>query len=176
MTRLRFRSIGLSVPWLGAVLLAAPVTALSQDPCLSNTRVWDRMELKEITLVDRHHRSATLIARVADTPTERAAGYQFLCPDDIAGTALLFVFEQEMWTFFHMRNVKHALDILFFLGDGRLLSSHTMDQGGGRLYSPGGEFQYALEAPSGFIGSLGLDGSDKRRDWQLLISGQGWGQ
>ncbi len=162
----------LQAAWFGVVILINPVSALSQSECRSNTKEWDQMEQREITLIDSSNRPIMLTARFADTPRKRAAGYQFLCPDDVTGTTILFAFEGDTRTLFHMRNVKLSLDILFFQEDGRLLSATTMDPVEDRLYGPGGKFRYALEAPSGFLASLGLDRSAKKQDWRLVISDQ----
>lgn len=91
--------------------------------------------------------------RIADDAEERAAGYQWICPEDASDTAVLFVFPKMFYSAFHMRNVFVPLDIFFFDGQGRQVGAMLMQAeppGQGikpRYYSPSAEFRYALEIP-----------------------------
>lgn len=139
----------------------------STDSC-HNTRAWDRMAQDVVHIESGHGRTIRLNVRIADDANKRAAGYQHICPDTIQGSAILFIFDRETRSSFHMRNVHAPLDIAFLDASGRLLEVLHMvpDPGGsGRsLYTPAHRFQYALEVPAGFFADAGLSG----REWRLV--------
>ncbi len=114
---------------------------------------------------------------VADSSDGRAAGYQFIHPDVMARSAILFVFERESTGAFHMCNVAAPIDIVWFRPDGRVLDVRHMEPGPARppalcrqLYAPAtfGTYQYALELPSGFVERAGLRVDDIKR-WRLRV-------
>ena len=102
---------------------------------------------------------------IANDPQQRAAGYQYICPDVIARTTMLFRYAEAVSGRFHMNNVRAPLEIGFFDSDGMLMRSMVMRTYSGDhrpLYGPGVPFQYALEAPVGFFQRHGLvDGATR---------------
>jgi uncharacterized membrane protein (UPF0127 family) len=111
---------------------------------------WEAMSDGEITL-NQDGKNFSLGVRIADKPRPRAAGYQWICEQDAASTAVLFVFPKAIHSTFHMRNVYVPLDIHFFDAAGNQVDAMVMrpePPGQGitpRYYQPGGAFRYALE-------------------------------
>lgn len=93
----------------------------------------------------------TRSVRVADEASERAAGYQWICPEQARDTAVLFVFPQAIPSAFHMRNVYVPLDIHFFDQQGNQVDAQVMrpEPPGHplqhRYYLSAEPFMYALE-------------------------------
>jgi hypothetical protein len=106
--------------------------------------------------------------KVAVRTDEHQAGFQYISPEVIEKSLILFVFPEELITRFHMRNVEAPLDIAFIGSDGRILAIQEMqpDPGGNgsglRTYGPNQPFRYVLEAPAGFF-------KDHR-----ISAGKGW--
>ncbi len=115
--------------------------------------------------------SLQLEARIADESHERAAGYQWICADEAESSAVLFVFESEVNSSFHMRNVFVPLEIYFFDASGQAVDQMVMRpeppsfKGARRYYHPKGAFKYALEIAQGSEYDL----STKLVPLQLLI-------
>ena len=113
-----------------------------------------KMNTEQISLRNDAGRVIKITAYIADDNNKRAEGYQHICEDIINTTQMLFVYRQPIGGRFHMQNVQAPLDIGFFDSTGRLLSTMVMDtyaDGNSRLYDPGQQFQYALEASVGFF-------------------------
>ena len=145
----------LNLGWpLLAVLLVALVAAWWLVPWLKGdyrtTPEFRGMEVHRITLVNDLGERLELAVRVADEPSEQAAGFQYIGRRVIAQSLILFVFPVPFRGLFHMRNVVAPLDIAFIDGDGRVLEVLRMEPGS-KLYGPDEPFQYALEAPAGFM-------------------------
>lgn len=115
------------------------------------------MEEKTIILVNDHGDTIQLPVRVADESRELAAGYQFICPDVIRQTAVLFDFGRPFTSRFHMGNVFAPLDIAFFDSAGKLVKIEYMSaeppgfSGKKKYYSAGAPYRYALEVPKGYF-------------------------
>ncbi len=117
------------------------------------------MHQEIIRLVNDRGQSRSLSVRVADDPMERASGFQYICPEVIQHTLILFRFPQPIRTSFHMANVRAPLDIAFFDAYGKVVGVQRMQpytEDHQPLYGPGVEFQYALEAPEGFLSQWGI--------------------
>lgn len=152
--------------WLLAGLLLAPLTAGAD--CLPTTRALEDMSPAELVLSASGQRPVTLAVRVADDPRERAAGFQYICPDTIDDTAIYFVFERSRRPSFHMRNVKAPLDIAFIDDDGVIVDIQRMLPYvvGARhheTYSPPGDVAAALEVHAGYFDEHGISAGDWRR-------------
>lgn len=153
--------------WLLAGLLIAPLIAGAD--CLPTTRALENMTSAELVLSAPGQQSVTLAVRVADDHRERAAGFQYICPDTIDGTAIYFVFERLRRPSFHMRNVKAPLDIAFIDGDGVIVDIQRMEPYvlGARqheTFSPPGEVAAALEVGAGYFAEHGITAGDWRRE------------
>jgi len=111
---------------------------------------WEAMSRVDV-VVEQGGEKISMAIRMADNGQERAAGYQWICDQDAAGTAVLFVFPSTMHSSFHMRNVYVPLDIHFFDENGSQVDAMVMrpePPGQGfspRYYQPAGPFKYALE-------------------------------
>lgn len=148
-----------------AVLMTLAGTASARD-CVEATPQWKSMEESAVTLERGDGTGLTITARVADDWNERAAGYQHICPRVIEESYVLFVFEREIASRFHMNNVHGDLDIGFFAADGTLVDVLRMQAPAAgersRLYGPSRPFRYALEAAPGFFAASALEAGAAR--------------
>jgi uncharacterized protein len=121
------------------------------------TAEFDQMTERVVELVNDAGQLLALPTKIADEPQEQAAGFQFIAPEVIEQSLILFIFSEPRVTRFHMRNVRAPLDIAFIASDGAILDIQRMQPelaaAGpfGRTYGPGKPFQYALEARAGFF-------------------------
>ena len=147
---------------LVAVLLVGGLASAPANgalDCHDSNLGMDTMTPARIALLDAAGQRVEINTLIADTPNERASGYQHICPWVIDRTTILFWFGQPLTTRFHMNNVKAALDIGFFDADGNLLEVILMHPYTTRrqiLYGPDRPFQYALEARRGFFAARKL--------------------
>lgn len=125
--------------------------------CQSTTPAVSSMESVELVFTGSSPEEAEvrLTAKLAESPKQRAAGMQHLCPEAIRGNPILFVFEETIEPGFHMNNVHVPLDILFLNETGRVLEIHSMVPNGGLTY-PSQPVRYALELYSGESARLGM--------------------
>jgi len=148
----------------GVALVALAGGAAAAD-CAPTNRGLARMQTADIELLNARRERVTLRAFIADEPVEMAAGYQFICPEVVARTAILFRYAAPSAGRFHMHNVKAALDIAFFDAAGELFQAMAMrpyNDGEEALYGPMRKFQYALEARRGFLRDKHLRAGDSR--------------
>lgn len=148
------------------------VTSVSATgDCELATPQWSDMELQTVRLVRVDGKVVRLRSRIADSPRERSAGFQHICPQIIQLSYILFVFEQPIKTRFHMFNVHDSLDIGFFDRDRQLISVLTMTpqkvgDPSSQTYGIGArEFMFALEAKAGFFEENGLKPSETILDY-----------
>jgi uncharacterized membrane protein (UPF0127 family) len=110
-----------------------------------------------------------LDAKVAETPRQRAAGFQYICSEVAQQWAILFVFQTTQRSKFHMRNVKQDLEIAFISDEGRFLEikQMTLEQQlePYRNYQAGQAYKYALETVAGRLSGLSLNAED----WWLVL-------
>jgi len=100
--------------------------------------------------------------RVAETSSLRAAGFQHVCPATIAKENILFVFQTEFVSAFHMRNVYAPLDIAFFDKNGVIIDIQTMYPYSlisikKPRYRPSSAAMYALETRQGYFVEAGVN-------------------
>ena len=98
---------------------------------------------------------------VAESASLRSAGFQHVCPETIAKENILFVFQTEFVSAFHMNNVHAPLDIAFLDKKGVIIDIQTMYPYSlistkKPLYKPAGPAMYALEARQGFFDEAGV--------------------
>jgi len=123
------------------------------------------MQEKKIILLDDQGKKVPLRARIADEPAELAAGYQFICPQVIQNSAILFDFGRQFTSRFHMRGVFAPLDIAFFDQSGKLVNVAYMTaeppgfSGRRKLYAATAPYRYALETPAGYLADHHLAGT-----------------
>ncbi len=154
---------------LAALVLAGNVAgAGSTSSCVQTTGGWSSMQEKKIFLINDRGKKIVFLARIADEPAELAAGYQYICPDVISHSAILFDFGRQFTSRFHMRGVFAPLDIAFFDQSGKLVSVTHMTaeppgfSGQRKLYSAAAPYRYALETPAGFLAGHFLTGDTTR--------------
>ncbi|MBI2890757.1 MAG: DUF192 domain-containing protein [Nitrospirae bacterium] len=119
------------------------------------------MEKRSVQLQNDVGAPVVVEARVADAPVEQMAGFQNV-PEEVArGEAILFLFQQDSVAPFHMRNVKIALDILFFDARGYAVSNQRMEPDPDRLWSAGSPYRFVLELPAGRAEELRLGATSR---------------
>ena len=151
---------------LAALVLAGSVArAGSASSCVQTTGGWTSMQEKKILLINDRGKKIFLVARIADEPVELAAGYQYICPDVISHSAILFDFGRQFTSRFHMRGVFAPLDIAFFDQSGKFVNVAHMTaeppgfSGKRKLYSAAAPYRYALETPAGYLANHFLTGT-----------------
>lgn len=102
---------------------------------------------------------SALCAELADTQSARLQGLKGRT--DLAGhVGMVFVFEEDATSPFHMQGVPIDLSIAWFAADGTFVSAADMtkcaDGGFCPTYPPTGPYRYALEVESGRLGDLGI--------------------
>ena len=147
------------IPILMVVVIASAGMARSRTAtsCVSATSAWSTMQQKIILLLNDSGDTIRLPVRIADESRELAAGYQFICPEVVRQTAILFDFGRPFTSRFHMQNVFVPLDIAFFDSAGNLVKIVHMSaeppgfSGRKKYYSAGAPYRYALEVPKGYF-------------------------
>lgn len=98
---------------------------------------------------------------IAETVTLRAAGFQHVCPETILKENILFIFQSEFVSAFHMRNVYAPLDIAFIDKRGVIIDIQTMFPYSivsieKPRYKPKSAAMYALETREGYFAEFGI--------------------
>jgi len=150
--------------WLLAALLA--VSTHTAADCSATTAELENMERRGLRLTGPEGRVVELSALIADDYRERAAGFQHVCPETVASTAIYFDLGRSRRPSFHMRNVKAPLDIAFIAADGRivdiqLMRPYVLGAASNPTYSPPVDVAAALETRAGWFAGRG-------------VAGQGW--
>ena len=130
--------------------------AVAGETCKISTEQWSKMEIRSVDLTRADGEAITIRSRIARSSAQRAAGYQHICPEIVALSSILFVYESPLQPRFHMFNVHVELDIGFFDQDKKLvtvlrMTPQTIGDASAEMYDPGQLVQYALEAPAGFF-------------------------
>jgi uncharacterized membrane protein (UPF0127 family) len=134
----------------------------------ATTPEFDRMQERGVELVNDEGQLLSVVVRIAEDPLEQTAGFQFIAPEVIERSLILFVFADEHVGRFHMRNVRAPLDIAFIARDGAIIDIQRMQPDPkttgpfGRTYGPDKPFQYALEARAGFFLDLHVSAGKSR--------------
>ncbi|SEO52280.1 DUF192 domain-containing protein [Aquisalimonas asiatica] len=140
---------------VAALVGCLSLTAAQAPECRPSTEAVDAMPTQ--TLVFGSEQEHTIDARLAATESHRAAGMQHLCPDVIAGTPILFLFDEPVTPAFHMNNVHAALDIVFVDSDHRVIDVSRMEPGQRSLTRPPGPVIAALEMKAGAAAAYGIE-------------------
>lgn len=122
--------------------------------CTPTNQGIENMHSKKIVLKNAQGANLSFDTLIANDSTERAFGFQYICPQVVDSTTILFVFDYAIDARFHMRNVMAPLDIGFFDEKGRLIDTQVMQpykNNEKTTYGPGKPFKYALEARVGFF-------------------------
>ena len=135
-----------------SLILALAAVNVGADRCNDIPEVFVTMPKEIVEVWNENVGRSVIRVRMAVSPRQRAAGFQNVCEAEIARSPLLFVFDQDVRTRFHMQNVQAALNIAFFSRSGSLISSQRMPRTSvgqpGRLYGIESSYRYALEFSS----------------------------
>ena len=108
-------------------------------------------QLEDLDLATLQVGDREMLVSVADTPAARSTGLMFITElDDLDG--MVFVYQADTTTLFHMLNTLIPLDIAFFGADGLLVSKTSMvpcETDTCPKYPSEGPYRYAIEAPAG---------------------------
>ncbi len=163
---MRWHSLGIAAGLVASLAFGSQAIAA----CQLAPPVWSTMEVRSVTLTQDSAAPLRIRSRIADTLSKRAAGFQHVCPEIIELNSILFIFERPIRSKFHMFNVHDELDIGFF-DDSKVLievlqmTPQDRSQPNPQYYSPGGAFQYALEARAGFFADHQLEPGKTRLEY-----------
>ena len=133
------------------ILVLAAVNAKA-DRCNDVPEVFATMPTQIVEIWNENGMRSVIRARMAVSPCQRAAGFQHVCEAEIARFPLLFVFDRDVRTRFHMQNVQVPLNIAFFSRSGSFISNQRMPRTllgqPGKLYGIESSYRYALEFSS----------------------------
>ena len=148
---------------VAAVLFSAVEAQQNADDqsCRYFTPQFQNMNFRIIELVRSDGHTIRSRPKIADDSSERSAGFQYICPEIIDTSSILFVYEQPVLTRFHMFNVRADLDIGFFDEYGKLnalihMKPQKRTDPESVTYGAAKEFKYALETRAGFFEENGL--------------------
>lgn len=147
---------------LSVFVLLSAANVWADNDCKLATPQWSEMDIKTVKLRRDDGEVVRIRSRIADSPRERAAGFQHICPQIIHLSSILFVYESPTSASFHMSNVHDSLDIGFFDQDRKLITvlrmtPQKLEEESANLYSIGTkEFVHALEARADFFADHGL--------------------
>lgn len=90
----------------------------------------------------------TIVVRVAADAAARTRGLSGVTEMEEAG--MLFMYDDDVFVPFNMKQVSIPLTIAFFAADGSFVSKQDMEPGNW-IYWPDAKFKYALEYPTGTL-------------------------
>ena len=157
---------------VASVLSLSSSTVVFAQSCSNTTPELKNMEVREAHLVGPKSQRIALEVHVADNASERAAGFQYICPEVADHTAILFMFRHSHIPSFHMSNVLMPLDIAFIDERGIVRDIQTMNpyvlgkQNQTRLWSPKMPVRFALEVKAGLFSQLGVTVDE----WSITLS------
>ncbi len=136
---------------------AVPTVPVVTTPARPGERTTAQPLLPTISLlVD----GTLVLAEVADTPEERAAGLMWresLEP----GQGMVFVYPDSRPRSFWMKNTLLPLSIAYISEDGVVVSVHDMVPRSERSVPSQGAARYALEVPQGWLAEHGVTKGDR---------------
>lgn len=136
--------------------------SMSYAECQYYTPALQAMPKGEDSIINVDGSNVEVAYLIAESVSLRAAGFQHVCPETIAKENILFVFQAEFSSAFHMRNVYAPLDIAFVDENGVIIDIQTMYPYSiisieKPLYRPASAAMYALEARQGFFAEMGVE-------------------
>ena len=156
----------------GALFFLVPVVGFGIEPvdaCDEAVVAWRTMSESRVILRSDEGATYHLAVKIAMTPAQRGAGFQYICSKWVQVWGVLFVFPTSQRATFHMGNVRADLDIAFIAEDGRIFELKKMSReegsGGGHRYRAAQPYRYALETAAGRLSTLGLD----EGSWWLVL-------
>ena len=97
-----------------SLILALAAVNVGADRCNDVPEVFVAMPKEIVEIWNENVGRSVIRVRMAVSARQRAAGFQNVCEAEIARFPLLFVFDRDVRTRFHMQNVQTALNIAFF--------------------------------------------------------------
>ena len=136
-------------------------TSVSYAECQKYPAALQTMPQGEDTIINVDGSEVAIHYLIAESASLRAAGFQHVCPETIDKESILFVFQMEFTSAFHMNNVYAPLDIAFFDKQGVIIDIQTMYPYSvisvkKPLYQPAKPAMYALETHQGFFAAAGI--------------------
>lgn len=120
-------------------------------PYTQNSSLVMRQDKEIFTYINESKNIYTLELEVADTPTEREKGLMYR--ENIEdGYGMLFVFPEEQYITFWMKNTLVSLDIIFLDSDFVITTIHKNTKANQitELYKSGSPNKYVIEVKSGW--------------------------
>ena len=138
--------------------------------CYNDTSFWTAMKQVWIEFSSENEKSLVISAWVANTPEQRAHGFQEVCPSLISDRSLLFSFPVPVRVKFHMTGVAVPLDIAFIDVSRQIIDVQRMvlqdSSQPVRYYQSSKEIYLALETMAGRLDQLRQNPSQ----WRMHIS------
>ncbi len=138
--------------------------------CSSDASFWVAMKEVWVEFSAEEEKPLVLAAWIAESPEQRARGFQEVCPGLVIERSLLFSFPAPVHANFHMTGVALPLDIVFMDVSRQVIDIQRMtlqeSNQPTRYYRPNTEFYFALEAVAGRLDQL-------RRNpglWRMRVS------
>ena len=138
--------------------------------CSNDTSFWAAMEQIWIEFSAENEKSLVFSTWIANSPEQRARGFQDACPGLVIERSLLFSFPAPVHAHFHMTGVSAPLDIVFIDVSKQVIDiqrmTHQESNQPIRYYRPNTEFQFALETVAGRLDQL----RRKPGLWRMRVS------
>ena len=138
--------------------------------CSNDASFWVPMKQVWVEFSAEEERSLVIAAWMAESPEQRARGFQGICPDLVIKRSLLFVFPAPVHANFHMSSVAVPLDIAFIDVSRQVLDIQRMTLQESnqpmKYYRPSAEFHFALETVAGRLDQLRRNPSL----WRMRVS------
>ena len=129
--------------------------------CSNDASFWVAMKQVWVEFNAEEEKSLVIAAWVAQSPEQRARGFQGDCPGLVIERSLLFSFPVPVHANFHMIGVAVPLDIAFIDLSGQVVDIQRMNLQESnqpiRYYRPDAEFHFALETVAGRLDQLRLN-------------------
>jgi uncharacterized protein len=115
---------------------------------------------KQLPAVELRSGAVTVLAELARSPEEQAAGLMFR--KSLAdGKGMLFVYNDDRRLSFWMKNTLVPLSIAFLAADGTIREIHDMKPQSLTPVNSSRSVRYALEVPQGWFDRVGLAAGDR---------------
>ena len=146
--------------WLCSVIVSGIADREVRADCSSDSSFWAAMDQVWVEFSTENKKSLVIAAWMANSPEQRARGFQGVCPGLVVERSLLFSFPVPVYANFHMIGVTVPLDIAFIGVSKQVVSIQRMTQQESNqpiiYYRPKTEIQFALETMAGRLDELWL--------------------
>jgi hypothetical protein len=128
--------------------------------CAANSKGEPVKAQKELATVVLRAGSATVVAELARSAEEQAAGLMFR-KTLAEGRGMLFVYEDDRRLSFWMKNTLIPLSIAYLAADGTIREIYDMEPLSLKAVNSTRSVRYALEVPQGWFDRVGLAVGDR---------------